>query len=86
MPEGLREDPYHWTELPSLNKDYYYYYYLLLLFNSTFFLFLSWCYFSSIFTEITSIQIQMDILLNTVPESVMLVVALKPVYINVFFP
>ena len=23
----LREDPYHWTELPSLNKDYYYYYY-----------------------------------------------------------
>ena len=23
--EGLREDPYHWTELPSLNKDYYYY-------------------------------------------------------------
>ena len=27
MPEGLREDPYHWTELPSLNKDYYYYYY-----------------------------------------------------------
>ena len=25
MPEGLREDPYHWTELPSLNKDYYYY-------------------------------------------------------------
>ena len=26
MPEGLREDPYHWTELPSLNKDYYYYY------------------------------------------------------------
>ena len=28
MPEGLREDPYHWTELPSLNKDYYHYYYL----------------------------------------------------------
>ena len=27
MPEGLREDPYHWTELPSLNKDYHYYYY-----------------------------------------------------------
>ena len=27
MPEGLREDPYHWTELPSLNKDYYYHYY-----------------------------------------------------------
>ena len=26
MPEGLREDPYHWTELPSLNKDYYYHY------------------------------------------------------------
>ena len=26
MLEGLREDPYHWTELPSLNKDYYYYY------------------------------------------------------------
>ena len=26
--EGLREDPYHWTELPSLNKDYYYYYYV----------------------------------------------------------
>ena len=25
--EGLREDPYHWTELPSSNKDYYYYYY-----------------------------------------------------------
>ena len=25
--EGLREDPYHWTELPSLNKYYYYYYY-----------------------------------------------------------
>ena len=24
--EGLREDPYNWTELPSLNKDYYYYY------------------------------------------------------------
>ena len=20
------EDPYHWTELPSLNKVYYYYY------------------------------------------------------------
>ena len=27
MPEDLREDPYHWTELPSLNKDYYYHYY-----------------------------------------------------------
>ena len=27
MPEGLREGPYHWTELPSLNKDNYYYYY-----------------------------------------------------------
>ena len=27
MPEGLREDPYHWTELPSLKKDDYYYYY-----------------------------------------------------------
>ena len=24
---GLREDPYHWTELPSLNKDYYHYHY-----------------------------------------------------------
>ena len=23
MQQGLREDPYHWTELPSLNKDYY---------------------------------------------------------------
>ena len=22
MPVGLREDPYHWTELPSLNKDF----------------------------------------------------------------
>ena len=22
MPEGLREDTYHWTELPSLNKDF----------------------------------------------------------------
>ena len=32
MPEGLREDPYHWTKLPSSNKDYYhfffYYYYI----------------------------------------------------------
>ena len=27
MPEGLREDPYHWTELTSLNKDYYHYHY-----------------------------------------------------------
>ena len=27
MPEGLRDDPYHWTELPSLNKDYYYYHF-----------------------------------------------------------
>ena len=25
--EGLREDPYHWTELPSLNKKYYHFYY-----------------------------------------------------------
>ena len=24
--EGLGEDPFHWTELPSLNKDDYYYY------------------------------------------------------------
>ena len=23
--DEIREDPYHWTELPSLNKDYYYY-------------------------------------------------------------
>ena len=29
MPEGLREDPYHWTELPSLNKELYYYYYMV---------------------------------------------------------
>ena len=35
-------------------------------FNSTFFLlFLSWCYFSSIFTEITSIQIQIPIKYGT---------------------
>ena len=27
MPEGLREDPHHWSELPSLNKDHYYNYY-----------------------------------------------------------
>ena len=27
MPEGLREDPYHWTELPYLNKDDYNHYY-----------------------------------------------------------
>ena len=24
MPKGLREDPYHWNELPSLNHYYYY--------------------------------------------------------------
>ena len=34
--EGLREDPYHWTELPSLNKDY-----LLLMVGGT--LYELWC-------------------------------------------
>ena len=33
MPEGLREDPYHWTDLPLLNKDYYYYYYYYYYYN-----------------------------------------------------
>ena len=33
--EGLRKDPYHWTELSSLNKDYYYrYYYIIIIVRS----------------------------------------------------
>ena len=26
MPEGFREDPYHFLELSSLNKEYFYWY------------------------------------------------------------